>query len=83
MRKNKRIPIDELLDYWIDISKRPILTLEDYELFFERITESMKYFEEFYGGRSPPEKFLERMNYMWFYRDNAFTALSTFHCRVY
>jgi hypothetical protein len=48
-----------LLDYWIDISKRPSLTLEDYELFFERITESMRYFEEFYGGRSPPEKFLE------------------------
>ena len=29
----------------------------------------MRYFEEFYGGHSPPEKFLERMDYMWFYRD--------------
>jgi hypothetical protein len=26
--------IDELLNYWIDISKRPNLTLEDYALFF-------------------------------------------------
>jgi ADP-ribosylglycohydrolase len=69
MSKKKRVPIDELLEYWTDISKRPSLTLDDYRLFFERVTASMEHFEDFYGGRSPPDKFLDRMNYMWFYRD--------------
>jgi|SRR6516225_5705733 hypothetical protein len=41
-------PIDELLNYWIDISKRPTLTLEDYALFFERAKATMAYFEEVY-----------------------------------
>jgi hypothetical protein len=44
MRKKKRVPIDELLEYWIDISKRPTLTLEDYALFLERAEASFRYF---------------------------------------
>jgi hypothetical protein len=53
MSKKKRVPIDELLEYWNDISKRPSLTREDYALFFENVTASLEYFAEFYGGRSP------------------------------
>jgi hypothetical protein len=48
-RQRGRIPINELLDYWIDISKRPTLTVEDFALFFERAKDSTEYFEVFYG----------------------------------
>src|SRR6516165_2450233 len=48
-RQKARIPIDELLNYWIDISKRPRLTPEDYALSFDRMTDTMTYFGELYG----------------------------------
>jgi hypothetical protein len=66
----KKISIDKLLEYWTDISKRPSLTLEDYRLFFERATESMEYFKEFYGWRHPTDvrlakdKFFPRIDSM-------------------
>jgi hypothetical protein len=49
MKKKRRIPIDELLSYWIDISKRPTLTLDDYSLSFGRMADTMTYFGELYG----------------------------------
>lgn len=32
MTTKKRVPIDKLLEYWVDISKRPTLTVEDFEV---------------------------------------------------
>jgi hypothetical protein len=52
-RKRRRIPIDELLQYWIDISKRPTLTLDDYALFLERATDSLDYFMDLFGWYRP------------------------------
>jgi hypothetical protein len=67
MRQKSRIPIEELLDYWIDISKRPILTLEDYALFFERAKATVTYFSESYPRMS--DKFFDRIHYMMFMQD--------------
>lgn len=74
MRKKKRAPIDELLEYWIDISKRASLSLEDYELFFERVTASMEYFEESYQNYVRSDRFLTRMTLLWFHRDRLLKA---------
>jgi hypothetical protein len=60
MRRRTRIPINELLDYWIDISKRPKLTLQDFALFFERANATMDYFAEFYGWRRPSDAQISR-----------------------
>jgi hypothetical protein len=62
LRKKGRIPIDELLDYWIDLSKRPNLTLEDYALFFERAKAIVTYFSQSYPRMS--DKFFDRIHYM-------------------
>jgi len=35
VRKKSHIPIDELLGYWNDISKRPKLTVKDFILFLD------------------------------------------------
>jgi hypothetical protein len=45
-RQRGRIPISELLDYWIDILKRPTLTVEDFALFFEKAQASFEYFAD-------------------------------------
>ena len=80
MRRKRRIPIDELLDYWVDISKRPILTLEDFALFFDRAKASFEYFAEFYGWDRPkhvemsPDKFLRHVHYMLWMQDKYLTA---------
>jgi hypothetical protein len=49
MAKQRRIPIDELLDYWIDISKRPTLTVADWDVFKEKNRATMEYFQEMYS----------------------------------
>jgi hypothetical protein len=69
MRQKKLISIDKLLDYWIDISKRPILTPEDYALFLKMIETSMKYFAEFYGWY--------RSKHVGASRDKFFRSLNT------
>jgi hypothetical protein len=45
----KRIPIDQLLAYWIDLSKRSTLTLDDYRKFIAMAKETNQYFRENYG----------------------------------
>ena len=67
MRKQKSLPIDELLEYWIDLSKRPNLTLEDYALFFERAKATMKYFEQVYDASR--DKFLQRVQIILYAQD--------------
>jgi hypothetical protein len=73
-RRRGSIRIDELLDYWIDISKRSTLTLEDYELFFERVTASNEYFEKSYPNYVRSDKFLTGMTLLWFHRDRLLKA---------
>jgi hypothetical protein len=65
-KQESRIPIDELLDYWIDISKRPTLTLEDYALFFDRVKATMTYFAEFYDDwrHRPQDRFFQYIDLM-------------------
>jgi hypothetical protein len=74
-QKGRRIPIDELLDYWIDISKRPTLTLEDYALFFERAHATVRHFTESYPRWS--DKFFDRIYYMVFDRDRLLNNAAT------
>jgi GR25 family glycosyltransferase involved in LPS biosynthesis len=71
-RQTGRIPISELLEYWIDISKRPILTLEDYALFFERAKVTVAYFSESYPQWS--DKFFDRVHYMVYLQDRLLKA---------
>jgi hypothetical protein len=71
-RQKTRIPIDELLNYWIDISKRPTLTVEDFALFFERAKATMRYFEEFYGAYHVKQLdiFFGQINHMVWMKDD-------------
>jgi hypothetical protein len=48
--------------YWIDISKRPTLTVEDFRLFFERTEATVWHFSQSYPRMS--EGFFDRVNYM-------------------
>jgi hypothetical protein len=64
VRKSSRIPIDELLTYWIDVSKRPTLTLEDFRLFFDRAYATASHFRQSYPRMS--DRFLDRVDYMVF-----------------
>src|SRR5262245_6890987 len=75
MRRRTRIPIDELLDYWIDISRRPTLTVEDFALFFERAKDSIEYFAEFYGSyRLNQDSFFVNINYRVWMKDDLLKA---------
>jgi hypothetical protein len=63
------LPVLTNLGIWVDISKRPTLTVEDYFLFFDRAEASMEYFAEFYEWRRPKhvhvsEKFFQRIDFM-------------------
>ena len=49
MKKRRRVPIDELLNYWIDISKRPTLTVADWDVFREKNDATMEYFQGMYS----------------------------------
>jgi hypothetical protein len=51
MAKRRRIPIDKLLQYWDDISKRSDLTAADFDVFLGRIASTMEYFRELYSDR--------------------------------
>jgi len=66
MRKKKRVPIDELHEYWIDISKRQNLTVTDYKVFFERAATSMEYFQEYYDKHFPRDRFFDRVGIILF-----------------
>src|SRR5262249_44618506 len=59
--------IDELLAYWIDISKRPTLTVEDFRLFFDRADATVAHFSESYPLMR--NKFFERLQVMKLLRD--------------
>jgi hypothetical protein len=55
-----RTKIDKLLDYWIDISKRQTLTIDDYRLFFDKAKATWKHFYQAYP-RMASEGFLLRV----------------------
>ena len=44
----RRAPIDKLLAYWIDLSKRPKLTYEDFREFLRMSEETLQYFRAHY-----------------------------------
>src|SRR5262249_3608619 len=71
-KQESRIPINELLEYWIDVSKRPTLTLEDYALFFERAKATVTCFTQHYPRWS--DKFFDRIHYMVFMQDRLLEA---------
>ena len=49
-RKNDpKIPIDKLLAYWVDLSKRPTLTQEDFKTFLRMASDTYGHFLKFYG----------------------------------
>jgi len=79
-RRRSRVPINDLLEYWIDISRRRTLTLEDFALFFERAQDSIEYFAEFYGWtrlkhiETSPDKFLTRVHSMAWWKDKFLKA---------
>jgi len=76
MKRKSRMPIDELLSYWIDISKRPTLTLADYSLFFDRMADNMTYFAELYGWyrlkhvEQSGDKFFQGVNWLIWHQNH-------------
>jgi hypothetical protein len=48
-KRKARVPIDKLLAYWIDLSKRPTLTYEDFLSISRKAEETLEHFTEFYG----------------------------------
>jgi hypothetical protein len=68
--KKKRIPIYKLLKYWIDISTRSILTVEDYRLFFEMAEVTAEYFSKYHIR----DNFIDGIDYMVFTRDKVLKA---------
>jgi hypothetical protein len=68
--KKGRIPIDELLVYWNDISKKPTLTPDDLELFFDRAKATMAYFSETYP-RMMSENFFTSISVLPLFKDRA------------
>jgi hypothetical protein len=68
-KRRSRTAINELLDYWIDVSKRSTLTTEDYACFFDRIGDSVDHFAEFYGWTRPSD--------VRFFRDRFFSRMES------
>jgi hypothetical protein len=66
VRKKGRNSIDELLTYWVDISKRQTLTVDDFALFFDRADATARHFRQSYPRMS--DKFLDRVEYTVFYQ---------------
>ena len=79
-RKRPAIRIDELLNYWIDVSKRPTFTLEDYVLFFDKADMTANHFSESYPRMS--DKFLSGIRYQVFDQDRALKAAATENDRL-
>jgi hypothetical protein len=75
-RRKQLIPINELLVYWIELSKRPTLTREEFRVFVQMADETLQYFAEYYGwycGRHIEEakdKFFKRVySLVWWQKD--------------
>ena len=71
-KSKKRVPIDELLDYWTDLSKRSTLTLKDFALFFERAKATRSHFSESYPYMR--DKFFDRIDFLPFYQGRLLKA---------
>jgi hypothetical protein len=48
-KKKSRVPIDELFEYWVDLSRRATLTQEDFRTFLRMSDETFDYFVEHFG----------------------------------
>jgi hypothetical protein len=55
----RRVSIDKLLGYWIDLSKRPTLTYEDFREFLRMTEETLHYFRQNYDSYVERDKFLQ------------------------
>jgi hypothetical protein len=77
MTKQRRLPIDQLLNYWTDVSKRPAFTLEDYVLFFERAEMTVAHFSEAYPRMS--DKFFDVIKLQVWDQDRALKAATGQH----
>jgi len=45
-----KIPIDKLLAYWVQLSKQPVLTQEEFRTFVEMSQHTFRHFEEHYNS---------------------------------
>jgi len=65
-KDDPKIPIDKLLAYWVDLSKRPTLTREDFRTFVSMAEQTVRHFQEFYGSygsRDLENKFFRGVRY--------------------
>jgi len=65
-KKKSRVPIDKLFEYWVDLSRRPTLTQDDFRTFLRMSGETFDYFVEHFGWYR--NKQVEQQNDR-FYRD--------------
>jgi hypothetical protein len=73
---SRRIPIDELLTYWTNLSKRPTLTREDFRTFVQMTEKTLDYFFEYYGWFRPSDVQIAKDKFfrapyslVWYQRD--------------
>jgi hypothetical protein len=63
-RSRKDDPIDKLLAYWVELSKRPTLTREDFRTFVSMAEQTFRHFESSYGSRHVEKhKFFRGLRY--------------------
>jgi hypothetical protein len=63
-QSKRRVPIDKLLAYWIDLSKRPNLTYEDFLAFLRMTEETYQYFRQYYDGYVERDKFINGLSFL-------------------
>jgi hypothetical protein len=68
----RRVPIDKLLAYWIDLSKRPTLTYEDFREFLRMTEETLHYFRQNYDALVEHDKFLRGRSLLVYWPEQYF-----------
>jgi hypothetical protein len=71
----RRVPIDKLLGYWIDLSKRSNLTYEDFLEFLRMTEETYQYFRQYYDGYVERDKFINGLSLLVHWPEKYFSKV--------
>jgi hypothetical protein len=71
----RRVPIDKLLAYWIDLSKRPNPTYEDFLEFLRMTEETHQYFLQYYDGYVERDKFINGLSFLIHWPEKYFSKV--------
>jgi hypothetical protein len=68
----RRVPIDKLFAYWVALSKRPILTNDDFHAFILKARETCQHFHDTYPVYANEDKFLGLTSIVAYWPENYF-----------